>query len=108
MPAIPLHWHFVAAAPPQHQDRLPSIAKGIWEHQRFGYAHVELYNPALSGAYYLVKTAHNPDFDYVISNLERLCSTGQQDLYELQQEQAYVPDHGRHLTSGETLALRVH
>jgi hypothetical protein len=106
LPAIPLHWHFVAAAPSQHQERLPRLAKEIWEYQRVGFAHVEPYIPELSRAHYLAKTVNNPDFDYVFSNLDRLCYTGKKDLYGLQQVQQYVPEHVRPLSHAQTLAIR--
>ena len=104
-PAIPLHWHFVASVPPQHTMTVLHNARSLWD-KHYGNAKIDLYEPERSGAHYLAKQAGQSNFDYVVDNLDRLTYRGPVDLFKHWQTDPYVPDHVRHLTSGQTLSLR--
>jgi hypothetical protein len=106
-PAIPLHWHFVASVPQQHTTTFLHNARGLWK-EHYGNAKVDRYDADRSGAHYLAKSAGGSNFDYVAVNLKRLCYSGPADLFEHFQKDPYVPDHVRHMTSGQTLSLRSH
>jgi len=102
---IALHWHFVMAVPQRHMLATLRNARCLWE-RHYGNAEVALYDNAGSGAHYLAKLAGHSDFNFVHSNLDRLPYKGPADLYEHFQKDPYIPDHVRHKTSGQTLALR--
>ena len=104
-PGVGWHWHLVVAGPEQDRDVVAFLMKLSWEvHQGNGY--VVPYDPKQSGAYYLMKTADAPDFQYLISNLDHLAYHGSTDLLQEFRHRDYVPEHVRHLPQARTLALR--
>jgi hypothetical protein len=104
-PAIPLHWHFVASVPQQHTTTFLHNAHSLWT-EHYGNAKIDRYDADRSGAHYLAKSAGAANFDYVAVNLKRLCYSGPADLFEHFQKDPYVPDHVKHMTSGQTFSLR--
>jgi hypothetical protein len=98
------HWHFVMAAPPQRRQELLVKARSIWEGHH-GNSKIDDYD-GRPGTFYLAKTAYGADFDYCCEHLDRLTYAGPTDLYAYAQTDPYVPDHVRHLTTGQTLVVR--
>ena len=80
------------------------VAKELWK-KHHGNVDLRPYDREL-GAYYIAKTANRDDFDYCDFNLERVKPKRSIDLFEAQRIDPYVPDHVRHMTFGQTLALR--
>jgi hypothetical protein len=105
LPAIPCHWHFVAAAPPQHRSALTRQAKLVWE-RLCGHADMRPYDAQRGGGFYLAKLAGGANFEYRAHNLDRMAYQGPRDLYARFQSDSYVPDHAKQLTSGQTLVMR--
>jgi hypothetical protein len=105
LPAIPLHWHFVASVPTQHTTAALRNARFLWE-RHYGQAKIARYDPERSGARYLAKLAGDSRFEYFDQNLDRLTYRGPTDFFEHFQKDPYVPDHVRHKMSGQTLSLR--
>jgi hypothetical protein len=104
-PAIPLHWHFVASAPPQYTTTVLHNARSFWG-KHYGNAKIDPYDARCSGAHYLAKLAGDSRFEFFFENLDRLPYRGPVDLFEHARTDPYVPDHVRHLTTAKTLSLR--
>ena len=106
MPAIPAHWHFLFAVPEWHQRRCVELAGELWR-SRNGKFDIRRYDPAGNAAFYVSKlAAGSAEFDIQLGNLERLAYNGPDDLFETVKNDCYVPEHVKHLTSGETLVRR--
>jgi hypothetical protein len=104
-PGIALHWHFVAAAPRQHRRDILRNASSLWRRYN-GDACIRRYDSNNDGAFYLTKLASGSDFDYHVGNLDRMSYTGPTDLFAHYQSDPYVPEHARHMTTGQTLVVR--
>jgi hypothetical protein len=104
-PAIPLHWHFVMSVPPQHTAETMRNAQILWK-KHYGEVKIEPYDRERYGAYYLAKSAGEPNFEYRVHNLDKLSYMGPSDLFKNSQTDPYVPGHARHMTHGETLSIR--
>jgi hypothetical protein len=104
MPAIPLHWHLLAACPPQRTDALVDNIRRFWSPH--GSSDIRQYDPSQSGAFYLAKTASNVDFDLILGNLDRMTYRGKADLLEQMANNNYVPEHAHYKTPLKTLAVR--
>lgn len=105
MPAIPLHWHFLAAGPERHRSQLLKNARVLaW---KLGQSKIDLYDPALHGAPYIAKLASQQNFDWVMKNLDHMLYTGSEDLYEAAQSSEYFPPHALNSVQ-PTLVLRQH
>lgn len=106
MPAIPAHWHFVFAVPEWHRKKGFGIAAELWR-SRNGFFKIRRYDPQRNGAYYISKlAAYDGNLETAFDNLDRLAYNGPQDLFDAAKANPYVPDHVKHLTSGEALVLR--
>ena len=91
---IRLHYHFLAACPPQWADQFQVLASDIWP-KIGGNCDIHPYDPSQNGAHYIAKTASHDGFDWFQGNLEHLTYTGQQDLYAAAQQSPYVPEHAK-------------
>jgi hypothetical protein len=102
---IALHFHFLAACPPQWQAVFPTIASDLWTKQ-FGNALITQYDPSQHGAYYLAKLAGKSDFEFMLDNLDRLPYLGSDDLLGAGESSPYIPKHAKGKTFLKTLAVR--
>ena len=66
-PAIPLHWHFVAAVPPRYTLALLREATCLWQ-RPYGNSHIRQYDSRRSGAHYLAKLAGSAGYSYRLQN----------------------------------------
>lgn len=105
MPAIPLHAHWVLAAPPQYEESLYLNTNRLWS-RLCGITKTEIYDPTRGGAHYIAKLAGGRQFEWDAQHLDRLDYFGPQDMFEHFQSDPYAPDHARPMTSGETLSIR--
>ena len=78
-PGASLHWHFLAAAPPQFVSELLLHSRLIWK-SNYGNPKIDQYDPTGWAAHYISKTAGDPGSDYQIHNLDRLNNVGPNDI----------------------------
>jgi len=106
MPPIAAHWHFMYAVPEWKRGMSAEVAKELWR-SRNGRLNIRRYSSAQFGAFYTSKlAAHGCEPELRFDNLDRLTYRGPHDLFEAAKASAYVPDHVKHLTYGQTLVLR--
>jgi hypothetical protein len=103
LPAIPLHWHFVAAAPAHRRAALLYNAREIT--RRLGNSKIDYYHSEEPGAFYMAKLAPHQNFDYICHNLDHMSYHGPKDLREAAKRSDYVPHHALHSVK-PTLVVR--
>jgi len=105
MPAIAVHFHFLAACPRQWRSTFATRAEQLWEDME-GNARVTNYDPAQAAAYYLAKTAGKADFEFMLENIDRLPYQGPADLLTASASSSYVPKHAVGHIRLKTLVVR--